>query len=308
MESKKKPHSGVIVPMITPFTEDGDLDEPAVRKVTEYLASNGVSVFLLGTTGEAASIPSGMKDRLVELAAESLQGNTRLYAGISDTCLETSVQAARRYADCGVDAVVAHLPYYYPMRPDDMLHYYRTLADNIPLPLILYNIPATTHLSIPLDVVGKLSEHPRIAGIKDSERDAGRLREAIDRWKDHQDFSVLIGWTAFSAEGLLQGADGLVPSTGNIAPGLFRQLYEAARRHAVDAAETFQRQTDVVAEVYQKDRNLSQSLAALKCIMEYLGLCQPYTLPPIRALDDARREDVRDQIEALNLNNILEME
>ena len=95
-----------------------------------------------------------------------------------------------------------------------MYNYYKNLADNIKGPLMLYNIKATTHMSIPVEIIRRLSMHPNIVGLKDSERDLERMEACISISKGREDFAYFCGWAAQSAHSLELGADGIVPSTG----------------------------------------------------------------------------------------------
>ena len=145
-------HHGVIVPMVTPVTPDGSLDEPAVRRIVDHLVAGGVhGIFVLGTTGENTSVPLAMRERLVAATVEHVAGRVRTYAGISSNCLADSVAAARAYVPLGVDAVVAHLPMYYALNAEEQFTYFNALAERIDLPLVLYDIPVTTHMAIPVD-------------------------------------------------------------------------------------------------------------------------------------------------------------
>ena len=104
--------------------------------------------------------------------------------------------------------------------------------------MVIYNIPATTHVSIPLDVIGELVGHPRLVGLKDSENDPKRHEELLRRFGGRSDFSIFIGVGALMAQGLKSGADGIVPSVGNLIPEVCQQQVAAARRQdwaAVDA-------------------------------------------------------------------------
>jgi 4-hydroxy-tetrahydrodipicolinate synthase len=142
-------------------------------------------------------------------------------------------------------------------------------------------------------VVEKLSQHRRIVGLKDSEQDKARHDEAIDRWADRDDFSHLIGWATISADGLLLGSDGLVPSTGNLFPQLYVNLYNAARENDVETARRLQNETDEISRVYQKDFLICDSLAALKVMMHEAGLCQPHVLPPLQRINSEREVAIR---------------
>jgi 4-hydroxy-tetrahydrodipicolinate synthase len=273
--------SGVIVPMVTPFTDSGNIDEVMAEKLINYLVEDGTAPFVLGTTGESASISYPQRLLLVKTLVKVTSGRTNTFAGISSNSLETSITAANTYFDEGIDVVVAHPPCYYPIDADQMLSYFEKLADKLRGPLILYNITSVTHCSIPLKVVDKLSHHKKILGIKDSERDEKRLDESLRMWSARKDFVHLLGWGAKIAYGLLNGSKGIVPSTGNIVPQLYRELYEAAFNGDQDEIKKLQVILDNISRVYQKDRNLGQSLAALKVILNDLGLCQKNVLPPL---------------------------
>jgi len=161
-----------------------------------------------------------------------------------------------------------------------MLKYYEDLANSINGPLLIYNITATTHMSIPLDVVDQLSYHENIVGLKDSERDEERLDRSIEMWKDREDFSHLIGWAGKSLYGLSKGSDGIIPSTGNFSPGLYYQLYKAVLENDIEKAEKLQIQTDEISTIYQKDKILTEALPALKVMMNHINLCEKNVLSP----------------------------
>ena len=299
--NRTKKYHGVVVPMITPFNEDGSIDESGASRVTEFLLENGVYPFILGTTGESASIPESEKLRYVEAVAKAVNGRTTLYAGISRNCLANAVEASKRYADLGVDVVVAHLPSYYPISKDYMLGYYEMLSERIPLPLVVYNILATTHHSIPLEVVEILSHHPNIVGLKDSERDEDRLKRAVEMWGERADFAHFVGWGAKCTDALLMGSDGIVPSTGNITPKMFHQLYTSATNSHPEDAKRLQAETDAVAELYQKGKLLSESLAALKVMMKILGLCESWVLPPLQAMSSEAEKELLNRMQGFDV-------
>jgi 4-hydroxy-tetrahydrodipicolinate synthase len=275
--------SGVVVPMITPFTPAGGLDEPAVGRIVESLVGQRVQgIFPLGTTGESASIAAADKLRLVELTASRLNRRAMVYAGISGNCFAESVAAAAAYAQAGVDAVVAHVPSYYPLTDGEAEAYFLRLADAVERPLVLYNIPATTHQSIALDVVDRLRQHPNIVAIKDSSGDRERLTALLQRTGGRSGFPVLLGSSATFTHGLKQGAVGLVPSGGHLTGEKYVAMVDAARANRWDDVERLQQETDGVCARYLKGRSLGQGLAALKAIMEERGLCGRTMLPPLR--------------------------
>jgi len=296
MSQSVKTVSGVIVPMITPFTVAGRIDPVGTERLIRHIDQAGAYPFLLGTTGESASISQTQRACLLEAARRSLPSGRPLYVGISGNCFEDSLSAARSAAEFGATAVVAHLPCYYPIDADQMLSYFLKLADSVPVPLVLYNIPATTHLSIPLDVADRLSCHPNIIALKDSEKGLERLEASLSLWARRRDFAFLVGCAAQSAEAVLRGADGIVPSGGNLFPGLYQSLYTAALAGEAERARAFQSLTDRMAEVYQKGRSLSRSLAALKLCAAELGLCESHMVSPLIAVNGGEAAQIAASI------------
>jgi dihydrodipicolinate synthase/N-acetylneuraminate lyase len=279
--SIKKKYQGIVVPAVTPLLADHRLDEAAVEKIMTFFQRHEVLPFILGTTGEAPSLPLPVKHAYIRLAARMKRTGELLYAGISSNCLEESVEMGKFCFGEGVDVVVATLPSYYTLTDGQMKRYFEQLAERIRGPLIIYNIPATTHLSVPLKIIDDLSHHPDIIGTKDSERNEERLKASLSLWAGREDFSHFLGWVAKSAEALLNGSDGLVPSTGNFNPGLYQEMYRAVQNGEKEKALELQELSDQLGNSYQSGRSLGESLAALKLIMQQQGLCQPYMMPPL---------------------------
>lgn len=296
---KEKKYSGIVVPMLTPFDEQGKVDCDAAEKIIDNFISYNVYPFLLGTTGEASSISYKEKKRFTEFVGKKFSGKTTIYVGIASNCVEESVELAKEFSDLGADLLVTTLPCYYSLKPDQMQKFYEQLADSVPKPLIIYNITSTTHMSIPLDVVEKLSHHPNIVALKDSERDLTRLETAIKLFKDREDFSHLIGWAAKSFYCLSKGSDGLVPSTGNMTPGMFKKMYDSVLEGDLLRAERLQKESDELAVIYQSNKTLGESLAAAKIIMEEFRFCKNFVLPPLTPLKKNDVDEIKVKLKDL---------
>jgi 4-hydroxy-tetrahydrodipicolinate synthase len=292
-------HRGVVVPLATPFTAEGQIDDAATRRLVEHLASNEIGVFVLGTTGETASIPHRERRRFVETAVEAASGRVPVYAGIGDNCVPHSIEGAEHYLDSGVQGVVAHLPSYYPLSAREMQRYFKLLHDNIKGDLLIYNIPQTTYMSIPHEVIEALAELPRVVGFKDSERDMNRAHETARRCGARPDFALFMGSAVLSVEAMRLGYDGLVPSSGNIVPDLWRKLWEAGKAEDWETAETLQTRADEIAMIFQGGRTLGQSIAALKACLHIQGICEPHVLPPLEDVSDADLRQLRKHLGAL---------
>ncbi len=277
----QKRFSGVVVPMITPLNTNLTIDVEAVERIMKRFAENDVHPLVLGTTGESSSINERESLKLVEAAVKAKGKNQCVYAGLVGNQVDDLITRGKKYINLGADCVVATLPSYYGLTAKQMTSFYKKLADEINGPVMMYNIKATTQMSIPLEVVEELSVHPNIWGLKDSERDVGRMQTCIDRYQNNGNFSFFCGWGAQSFGSLKMGADGIVPSTGNYVPQMYKKLYHAALNKDWEVCEHWQNETDLVAQQYQKDRTLGESLAVLKALMNQKGLCNKTMMPPL---------------------------
>ena len=304
-----KKYSGVVVPMVTPLRTDLSIDLDAVSTLVNHLIDGGCHPFVLGTTGESSSITFESKVALVKKTVEVAKGKATIYAGISGNSFEESLDQAKVYTDLGVDVLVAHVPYYYPLSQNHILNYFEQLASAVSLPLIVYNMPMTTNMSIDLDIADTLSKHPNIVGYKESERGEERMAKAIGLWKDREDFSYLLGWAAKSYEGMLQGADGLVPSTGNLTPQLYSNIYESVLSGNNEAAQKAQEKSDAISKVYQENQMLCNAIPILKFLLANYNLCTKEVLLPMIAISQTDEKIALEKINNLgndlkSLNNI----
>ena len=296
-------YHGAVVPMITPFTAQGALDEPALGRLVDSMVAGGVEgIFVLGTTGEGAHVPRALRKKLVELTVRHANKRTLIFVGLGDVRL-ADLSEANEFFHAGADAVVAHPPISEKVPVEKLQGWYQSLLDKLAGPLLIYNMPATTGVSIPLDAVEKLLGHPKLAGIKDSENNPQRVEELLKRFGGKKDFSVFIGVGALMEKGLKLGADGIVPSVGNLIPDICHQLCVAAQAADWGAAENLYSRMSTVAAVYQKGRTLNESLAALKAAVHCRGLCAPDVLPPLLALHQDEVGKIRSELAALHLLN-----
>lgn len=294
-------HRGIIVPMSTPFTSSGALDEPAAERMVARLAEHGLGVFVLGTTGEAPSIAPPQRDRLVEIAVKTAAGRVVVYGGIGSDCVSGAIEMARSYLRLGVDAVVSLLPAYYLLNAAEMHACLEQIARETPGPLLIYNMPQTTRMSLPLDVIDRLSALPNVVGLKDSEGTPGRLEAVAERFGGRPDFAIFMGVAKNATRAFRAGFNGAVPSSGNIAPAHWRDLYAHVLAGEWPQAEAVQARLDAIGEFVQRDRSLPQSLAALKAAIAAQGLCTPAVLPPLVALNAAECEAIRQTAGTLGL-------
>ena len=289
--------------MVTPFRPDGSLDEPALHRLVDtQIAGRVEGIFVLGTTGEGAHVPRQSRRQLVAQTVRRVDRRAVVFAGLGDI-RDGDLSEANEFFQAGADAVVAHPPISRKVIENDLQGWYERLLDQVRGPLVLYNMPMTTKVSIPLGTVEKLIGHPRLAGIKDSENNVERLEALLQRCGGKTDFSVFVGVGALMEKGLKHGADGIVPSVGNLIPDVCHQFCAAAKRNDWIAAGNLSTRMNAIAALYQKGRTLNESLSVLKAAMSCCGLCSPHVLSPLHPLSEPQMEKLRHEMERLHLLN-----
>ena len=297
----KKKYCGVIAPLVTPVTKSGKIDKNSVKRLVDYVIDANNYPFILGTTGEIAYNSQSNREKLAETAVKHVNGRKTLFAGITSNCIDNTIETAKIFAEFGVDVFVVHLPYFLPLTHEQMQKYFENIANSSPKPIMIYNITSITHMSIPVEVIEKLSYHPNIVGLKDSERDWERHQRMTDLFRDREDFVLFIGWTNKSSESILMGFDGIIPNTANIIPKLFHSLYEAASIGDTKKAFKFQEKSEELSELVQNNRTMTRTIPELKAIMNHLDICTPYVLPPLEALSEKEAKILIHNFNKLNL-------
>ncbi len=302
MNNGSKYH-GAIVPLVTPFTPHGDLDTAALDRLVDAQIGGGVEgIFVLGTTGEGAFVPRQIRRQMVEQTVRRTKQRAKIFAGLGDIH-KSDVTEANEFFHAGADAVVAHPPIAEKIPAEQLQSWYQSLLDKLEAPLLIYNMPITTGISVPLAAVENLLGHPKLVGLKDSENNPARLEETMKRFGGKKDFAVFVGVGALMEKGLKLGADGIVPSVGNLIPDVCHQICAAAKNTDWSAVEKLQARMMSVAGLYQKGRTLNESLAALKAAVHCRGLCASDVLPPLHSLAQTEVEKIRSEMAQLHLLN-----
>jgi 4-hydroxy-tetrahydrodipicolinate synthase len=289
------PLRGVITAMITPLNRDLTLDQKGLERLIEHLISGGVhGIFILGTTGEAPNLPYDVRLALIEQTCKLAGSRVPVIVGITDTSYKDAIRLAVKAQECGAFAVVAAPPYYFHVSQADLLHYFKVLASQLPLPLFLYNAPLNTPHWIELDTAIKLAAEPNIVGLKDSGLNMGYFHAVTEGIEARPDFSLLVGPDDLLAEAVLLGAHGGMAGGSNVWPQLFVALYEAAAARDLNRVAALHRQViQFDNAIYRSATHPANPLRGLKCALSTLGMCSDDVTLPLRPYS---REE-RDQVE-----------
>ncbi len=292
---------GIIPPMITPLNANDELDREGTVRLTEHILAGGVhALFLLGTTGEAQSLTYRLRYEFVELVCSQVSGRVPVLVGVTDTSFDESLKLASHAAACGAVGVVAAPPYYFAPAQQELVEYYTALADKMPLPLYLYNMPS--HVKVFLDpaTVNILADHPNIVGLKDSSANMTYFQTLLYLLGERDDFSLYVGPEELTGECVLMGADGGVNGGANIFPELYVSMYDAACAHDVLRLRALQRRVmQISTSIYTVGKYGSSYLKGVKCALSLLGVCNDYLSYPYRKFRAEERIRIRQALEAL---------
>lgn len=276
---------GIIPPIVTPLTDRDALDEVGLERLVERLVAAGVhGIFVLGTTGEGPSLSHRLRAEVVRLTARLLRGRLPLYVGITDTSLVEAVDLGRVAADAGAAAVVAAPPFYFPAGQTELRHWFDCLLGDLPLPLVLYNMPGCTKIAIEPETVAAFIGHDRVIGLKDSSGDLAYF-ENITRLaaRERPDWPVLVGPEHLLAATLALGGTGGVAGGANLVPGLFVAWFDAIRSGDTVGAAELHRQVTDLQRLYTIGKYGSAFLKGVKCALELTGVCSGRLAAPFDA-------------------------
>lgn len=285
---------GVIPPIVTPLLQDRKLDIGGLERLVEHVLGGGVhALFLLGTTGESTDLAYDLRRNLVARTCRQVGGRVPVLVGITDTVLDESVRMAEWAAEHGADAVVAAPPYYFAAGQPELLSHYMKLADALPLPLYLYNMPSQVKVSIAVPTVVELSTHPNIVGIKDSSGNIGYFNACIYALRARPDFSILMGTEEAMGEAVLMGASGGVAGGANMFPRLFVDLYNAAVAQDVPRVRALQeRVMRISSMIYGVGHHNSSFVKGVKCALSLMGICSDALAAPREPFNASDRETI----------------
>lgn len=292
---------GIIPPLVTPLRPDATLDESGLERLIEHVLAGGVhALFLLGTTGEGPSLSYPLRREMIDRTCRRVRNRVPVLVCISDTSLAESLRVAGWAADAGADAVVAAPPYYYPASQAELQPYFDCLATASPLPLLLYNMPAMTKVTIDLDTVRRATDHPRIVGLKDSSLSMGYLHQVQRLRRVRTDWRVFVGDEETLAYAVQAGADGGVNGGANVFPKLYVQFYEAAAAGDLVRCETLRALVVRLGELYRiGKRHAASGIKGIKSALSLLGICDDAVAPPLHRFQEAERVRVQQVLDEL---------
>lgn len=291
-----KKFTGLIPPMVTPLAAPDRLDAKSTEKMVRHLVSGGVDgIFLLGTTGEGPHLPYSVREALVRKVCSVVKGRVPVLVGITETDMEDALAFAERCRAFGAAGFVAAPPYYFKLTQKECIDWYREMADRLPLPLVVYDMPAHTDTTIEPATIAELSKHPNIVAMKDSSSVIAlfnKYRVALSPQADK--FSLFMGPDEAMGEAVLMKADGGVCTGANLWPRTFKKMYEAAVRGDVEEVRRLQWITTTSSSLlYGLGEGQIGFLKGVKAALSEMGLVKNVMTAPFKPFNGAELKPVR---------------
>jgi 4-hydroxy-tetrahydrodipicolinate synthase len=223
------PLTGSIVAIVTPMQEGGELDLAALSRLIEFHIANGTAgIVIVGTTGESPTVGFDEHCRLIKSTVEAVRGRIPVIAGTGANSTAEAIELTAYAKEAGATSCLSVVPYYNKPTQEGLYRHFRTIAERVDLPLILYNVPGRTAADLATDTVLRLAEVPGIAGIKDATSDMTRHIELLRRLPEGRNFALYSGNDDTALPYILLGGHGVISVTANVAPRLVADMCKAA--------------------------------------------------------------------------------
>ncbi|MBZ6386940.1 MAG: dihydrodipicolinate synthase family protein [Kalamiella piersonii] len=260
--------TGVLTAIVTCFDQEGALNPTAQREQIKRQLAAGNGIFCGGTNGEFFVLNEQEKIAVTETCVDEVNGRAPGGAHIGEISTRETIRLGKQIAKLGVDAVSAITPYFVPLRQEELIYHYQTVADALDVPLFLYNIPARTGNTLQPETVRTLASHPNIIGIKDSAGSYESLSGFIKAAEGIDNFNVLNGPDSLIHQGFVDGCSACISGLANAAPKEINAIWARFSAGDIDGSRAAQENvTGLRTDLY----SIGFSPAAVKKAVSLLG-------------------------------------
>ncbi len=292
------PLKGVFTAIVTPFDQNGDLDEKTYADLVKRQLDAGVTgIVACGTTGESPTLTHDELMRIIQMTVELAAGKALVIAGTGTYSTRQSVQLTRQAMAAGADAALLVNPYYNKPSQEGLFLHFREIANSVDIPCIPYNIKGRTAVNLETDTLVRLCEAcPNIVGVKEASGDIQQMKEVIERTPGY--FSVLSGDDNMTLDLISEGGHGVVSVASNLVP----EKMVAMVNHALAGDFQAARELDYELGILFKATFLETNPIPIKAAMAMVGLClEKYRLPLCPLSKETYRIRLKEILEELGL-------
>ena len=226
---------GVYTALVTPFNEDGTYDDGAMRDLVEFQIKEGISGLApMGTTGESPTLSHEDHIMVIEKVVKQVNGRVPVIAGSGSNCTEEAIRLTKLAKAAGADVTLQVAPYYNKPSQEGFYRHFMTVADNVDMPVLVYNIPGRCGKNIENSTMLKLAKHENIVAVKEASGDINQMMNLIAA--KPEDFEVLSGDDNLGLSLITLGGSGIVSVASNLLPGRMEEMCQAALAGDIEKA------------------------------------------------------------------------
>ncbi|QXE17867.1 4-hydroxy-tetrahydrodipicolinate synthase [Clostridium sp. 001] len=243
---------GIITAMVTPMTKEQKIDENVTKQLVNHLIDAGVNgIFILGTNGEFHLLSNEEKIELAKIVIKEVSGRAPVFVGTGGNRTEEVIELSKKMEKIGADALSIITPYFIPVTQDEVINHYKKIAASTSLPILLYNIPSKTGMTLEPETVAELSKVDNIIGIKDSSGKFENIQNYIEITKNSKNFGVLAGTDSLILKTLMAGGKGAIAATSNMIPDIVVSIYKNWKNGNIEAAEKAQEELQPLRDTFK---------------------------------------------------------
>lgn len=291
---KNNPFVGTGVALITPFNEDFSVDYKSLENIVEFTLSNGADFLVaLGTTSEAPTLTVEEKDNVLKTIIKSANGRCPIMLGMGGNNTMSLLNSIKNQDFNGVDGILSVVPYYNKPNQRGMKAHFEMVADNSPVPVVLYNVPGRVGVNLQASTCVELAEHPNIIAVKEA---SGNLQQIMEILRDKpSDFDVLSGDDGITQPMMALGANGVISVAANGYPELFCKMVKSMMTHDNETALSLHYKILKMNNLIFADGNP----AGIKCLMAYRNLCKNVLRLPLVPANEVVKKNIENECEII---------
>ena len=287
---------GAIVAIVTPF-KNGRVDEEKLRELIEFQITNGTDgIVPCGTTGESPTLSHAEHDRVIEITVEAVRKRVPVIAGTGSNSTEEALRLTKHAYEVGADGALMVTPYYNRPTQEGLYQHYKAIAENVPIPIVVYNVPSRTGSNILPETLARLSkDFSNIAGVKEAAGSLRQMQDVVSLCGDK--FSVLSGDDYFTYPLLCIGGHGIISVVSNVVPADVAAMVDAFAAGDMKKAQALHyKMTPLVDAIF-----LESNPIPVKTALVLMGMIEEDIRLPLCKMSDANREKLKKVMTAYGL-------
>jgi 4-hydroxy-tetrahydrodipicolinate synthase len=294
---KRRSISGSAVALVTPFKQDETIDDAALRRLVKFHIEGGTDILIpCGTTGESPTLDADEQKRIIEIVKAEASGRIRVMGGAGSNSTHHAVQLAKAAEKAGAEAILSVGPYYNKPTQEGYYRHFRAVADNVSVPIIVYNVPTRTSSNINVDTLIRLAtDAPNITAVKEASGNMTQIMELIANRPDH--LAVLSGDDPLTLAMMALGGDGVISVAANQIPRVVKNLVEAVFAQNLHEAQAIH--TKYLA-LFQMNF-IEPNPIPVKYVMAQMGLLEANYRLPMLPITPAAKAKLDAEIQRLGI-------